>query len=288
MNDIKKVLITGASGFTGSAILKGLKNSEIHILKGRSIEKMTESQISDRLQGFDVVINLAGKSLFTLWTKGNRRKIYLSRINTTRKLAETINSMENPPSHYINASAIGIYRPETIVDESSKQFHKGFMYDVVRDWEREVLKINRKEVKVSILRLGLVFGRDGGAYRTLRILTRLNLGAYFNGGKQSISFIWIGDLVRAVNLIIERKIYGIINLTSPVTSDYRELLKLMKKELKAVILWPLPSFVARIMLGKVSQLVLEGHKVKPAVLLKNSFNFEVTDMKTCIKKLEHS
>ncbi|MGC9342048.1 MAG: TIGR01777 family oxidoreductase [Bacteroidales bacterium] len=284
----KKVLIIGASGFIGKELQKGLKNYETGTLRGRNIKDFSAEQLSKRLTGYYAIINLAGKSIFTLWTRKNKRKIYDSRINTSNKLAEAVNIMKEPPELFINASAIGIYKPETIVKESNDLYDNGFMARVVKEWEKSLNIIDSKRVGVSVLRIGVVLGKNGGAYKILRKLTRFNLGAYFDKGEQSLSFIWIKDLIRVFNFILDKKITGTINAVSPEPSNYRTLMRIMKKELKAFIIWPVPSLILKIFLGEASEILLNGQKVIPDVLLKNSFNFEASDIDTCIKKLESS
>lgn len=284
----KKLLIIGASGFIGNELQKGLVNFDISTLQGRSVVNISVKELAAKISGYDVIINLAGKSIFNLWTSKNKELIYKSRIETTKRISEAINECSVPPETYINASAIGIYKPETRVTERISSFDNGFMANVVRDWEKAAEEIDGRRVGVTVLRIGVVLGREGGAYKTLRLLTRINIGGYFAGGTQGLSFIWVKDLVRAVEFIIENKIHGVVNMVSPVPTTYKELMKAMKKELNSFLLWPLPAFVLKIILGEASEILLKGHVVIPEVLLKNNFNFEASDVDDCVKKLESS
>jgi uncharacterized protein (TIGR01777 family) len=284
----KKLLIIGASGFIGTELQKGLINFNISTQRGRDIQVMSIEDLADKISGYEIVINLAGKSVFNLWTRKNKENIYRSRIETTERIAKALNICDNPPEMYIQASAVGIYKPETLVSENNHLYDQGFMAKVVYDWEKATELIDTGRVEVTILRLGIVLGRKGGAYKTLRLLTRLNLGGYFDGGKQALSFIWVKDLIRAMDFIVEKKITGVVNIVSPEITNYKELMLAMRKQLKPLIIWPLPSFVLKIILGEASEILLKGQKVIPDVLLKNSFNFEASDVNTCVKKLESS
>ncbi|MBE0654430.1 MAG: TIGR01777 family protein [Bacteroidales bacterium] len=283
---MKKVLIIGASGFIGSALKNGLNNFEINVLRGRSVYEMELRELSRQVDGYDIIINLSGKSIVGLWTKKNRREIYDSRIKTTEKISTAILMTQNPPKHFLNASAIGIYKCEFESDEMSDQMDEGFLGVVVKDWEKASESLTGSTTKRTLIRIGVVIGKEGGAYRNLRKLTSLNLGSVFNGGNQSLSFIDILDLVRAVEFVITNELTGVVNLVSPEYSSYRELARLMKKSTGAWITWNIPGIFIRLILGESSTLFLEGHKIIPSVLLKNSFNFESPNLETCIAKLE--
>jgi len=174
---MKRILIIGAGGLIGTAIRNTLKHYEYGTLSGRSIKDKTIEEIADAINGYDVLINLAGRSVFTRWTRKNKKLIYNSRILTTRKIVGAINHMENPPMHVINASAIGIYKIEKYCDESIKEYSDNFLSKVVRDWENELSGIKKESVNLSILRIGIVLSTEGGAYHVLRSLTRYNVGA---------------------------------------------------------------------------------------------------------------
>ncbi len=281
-----KILIIGSSSFIGHALYKGLKNAEIHFYKGRSIYGKSPAEMAKDFQGKDIIINLAGKSLFNLWTPKVKKKIYESRIVTTRKLVAAILLMENQPRLLINASGIDVYEPEVEVDENSDIHNDNFLAQVVKDWENCLEPLKESSTKVCITRFGIVLGKEGGAYKILRTITKFNFGAYFGKGDQSLSFIYMGDLIRAIDLIIHEEITGIINIVAPETTDYKELMKHMKRKLKAFVIWSLPPGILRLMAGEASQMLLNGHIVRPGVLLKNNFNFEADNIESCINKLE--
>ena len=283
---MKKILIIGASGFIGSALLESLKGYEIHQLKGRSIKSTNISELSSKVSGYDVIINLAGKSIFGIWTKKSKQEIYNSRVLTTRLIAQAVLETDFPPKHFINASAIGIYKPEVESDEFTNELGDGFLEKILKDWEKEASIFLTKNIKLTIIRIGIVLGKNGGAYKKLRQLTSLYLGTTFNRGQQSLSYISIIDLVRAVDFIIQKNLTGIVNLVSPEYSTYQELNRLLKKKLRVKISWNVPGIMIKLFFGESSTIFLSGHKIIPTVLLKNNFNFETPNLKTCVDKLE--
>lgn len=285
---MKNILIIGASGFIGSELKKGLIDYQIRSYRGRSVAGSNPDELTEVLSGNDIIINLAGKSLFTLWTKSNKKKISESRLITTKMLVEAINRMKEPPAHFINASAIGIYKPEIRVDEKSDELNDSFLAEVVKNWESCLEPLDEPSTKISVARFGIVMGNEGGAYKIIRRLTKLNAGAYFGDGSQSFSFIYINDLINAIDFIIKKEIGGVINIVAPQTTTFKKLMEILKNKLNSFIIWSIPVPLIKIFTGEASQMILEGQNVKPGVLLKNNFNFEASDIETCINKLEDS
>jgi len=280
---MKKILIIGASGLIGQALLEGLEGYDIETFRGRDILTTDISTLVKSLQNKDAVINLSGKNIFTIWTRKNRKAIYSSRVDTGKRIAEAIKLCDNPPKHILNASAIGVYESEIINSESDSRFDSNFLSRVVIDWEESIKGIPSD---ITFMRIGIVMARKGGAYKILRLLTRLQLGAYFNKGSQGFSFIFIDDIVRAVDFIIRERVYGAVNMVSPDYTTYKEMMKVVKRKHKAFIIWPVPGFIMKILFGEASLLFLKGHRIVPELLNKKGFKFIAPDIETCIEKLE--
>lgn len=282
-----KIVLIGGSGFIGSALQKSFKDNQLELIKGREIINMNEDDLKRKIEDSEIVINLAGYPIVGRWTKKKKKKILDSRVLTTRKIVKCIMEADKTP-HLINASAIGIYKSETLSNESSSDFDDNFLSHVVGRWEEEIKGKDKSEFLYSILRIGIVLGKEGGAYAPLRKLTKMNMGAVFAGGKQSLSFIYIEDLVRAIHFIIKNKIGGVINITAPDTTDYLHFMRVLKKKKKALLLWNAPGFIIKLLFGEASLMFLKGHKVYPGILLKNNFNFIAPNIETCIDKIERN
>ena len=285
MNKVKRILLVGGTGFIGKALRKGLDKYDFELLGGRELLSMRYGDIIKKLQEKDIVINLAGSPVIKRWTPGNRRLIMDSRIRTTDRLVSAILDSKLK-IHYISASAIGIYSEEGKHDESSQNYANNFLSEVVQKWEKEIKRLEKSSGGYTIMRIGIVLGISGGAYAMLRKLTGINLGAYFNGGRQSLSFICLHDMVNAVDWIIEKEISGVVNLSAPNPSDYKHLMELLRKKTRALIIWNIPAFILKLILGKASVMFLEGQNVLPGVLLKNNFNFKAPNIETCIENIE--
>ncbi len=255
-------------------------------MHGKFLLEADIQKIANELEGFDIVINVAGRSIFAVWTKKNKREIYRSRVELSRNLVSAFGICRKPPHFFLSASTIGIYKSETLVTENDWKYGSNFLADLVKDWEREVFKAERYGISVSAMRFGIVLGKGSGAYRIMRNLTRFNLGGYFGKGRQSLSFIYIQDLIRAITFLIEHRITGVVNFTAPEHTDFKTAFRVLKRKFGALIIWPVPEFVPAILLGEASLIYLEGQKVIPEVLTKNSFNFEASNIDECVSKIE--
>jgi len=153
--------IIGAGGLIGTALRAQLHAKyEVRIIKS-SFLYLEPDELLPLLEGLDVIINLAGYPVAGRWTRKVKRKIYDSRVKTTRNLVKAINLLEVKPSHYLNASAIGIYADGLISDEDSINLADNYLSRLVKDWEQEVFKV--RDVNFTIVRIGVVLSRDGGA-----------------------------------------------------------------------------------------------------------------------------
>ncbi len=283
---MKKIILIGGSGFIGSHLAESMKDAELKLIHGKEIMTSGTEKLSKIIDGYDLLINVAGRSIFTFWTRKKKDEMYRSRVDLTRKLVESMSMCKSPPKHFLSASSIGIYRGETEVTEKSGAFADNFLANLVNDWEKEIFKARELNIQVTAMRFGIVLGKEGGAYRIMRSLSRLNLGGYFGKGDQSMSFIYIHDLVRAVSFIIQHEITGVVNLVTEKYSCYKEVFTVLKKQLDAMIVWRIPEFIPELFLGEASLLYLEGQKVFPEVLTKNNYNFEASNIRECVKKIE--
>jgi uncharacterized protein (TIGR01777 family) len=283
---VNKVVIIGAGGFIGSALVKALIGYQVVTLPGRNFLSISMEEIAAALRGSRIVINLAGHPIFGRWTPRNKRQIADSRIMLSGKLAEVINTCDSPPSLLINASAIGIYNEHGVHTENSLGFSGGFLGNVVEKWEKAALAAKSDKTNVALVRIGIVLGKQGGSYKIVRKLIKFGMGSWFGKGNQGFSFIWIEDLVRAVRFICDANLGGVINLTAPEPTTYKVFIKTAAARCKVKILWPIPYFVVKLLFGEASVLFTTGQKVFPEILTANGFMFAAPDIHSCIGKIE--
>ena len=283
---IKKIVIFGASGLIGSELQNYLKSKyKVEPLSGKVLYESPE-KISAYLNKTNIVINLSGQNIAGRWTKKVKSKIENSRIITTGNLVKSFRFLKEKPDLFINASGIGIYAEGNIMDETSTDFADNFLARLVINWENEALKAEEMKIKTVLMRLGIVLSKNGGAYKKLRNIIKLYVGGITGTGKQSMSFIHIIDLLRAVGFIIENKLEGIINMCTPNPTSNKEFIKLLASEIKRPAIFPIPECLLRIILLEGHIVVTKGQKGFPSVLLKKGFNFLYPDVYKCIQNLE--
>lgn len=145
-----KVAITGASGFIGSHLQKLCKEN-VHIHRDE-----TKEEILEKLQGVDVVINLAGAPIIKRWNAEYKKVLINSRVETTKTLVSAIN--ESDVRYFISTSAIGAYPDGGVYDETHKEYADDFLGDLTKLWEQSALECNKP---TAIVRFGIVIGKEG-------------------------------------------------------------------------------------------------------------------------------
>jgi uncharacterized protein (TIGR01777 family) len=280
-----RILISGASGLIGSALVSHLKADGHEII--RLVRKPTtnsgevtwnpskhELDVS-QIGTIDAVINLSGAGVGDRrWTDSYKKEILNSRLDSTSTLVHAINSMSIKPKVLINSSAIGFYgdRGTTQVDETSDK-GTGFLSDVVQAWESAAMSLKSSGVRVVLLRTGLVFTHRGGALAKLLPLFKLGLGGKIAGGNQYWSFISIADEVRAIDFLLTNDISGPVNLTAPNPATNAEVTTALGKALKRPTLLAVPGFALKIVLGEFSTEITGGVKVLPTKLRNAGFTW---------------
>ncbi len=279
-----KLGIIGAGGLIGSRLILFFDSAyEVRIIKSKKLYLNPEELVSE-LDGLDIIINLAGYPVSGRWNNAIKKLIYDSRIITTRNLANAINLLKKKPVHYINASAVGIYADGLICDENSQHFADNFLAKVVADWEKEASGVEK--VKFTIIRIGVVLSRSGGAYSLLRKIFKAGAGGIIGNGEQGFSFILIDDLVAAFGFVIENNITGIVNAVSPNPVNNKIFTKELASALNRPSFLTVPGFALRILYGEGSTTVLQGQKVIPSRLVNSGFKFVGNNLKDCLKILE--
>lgn len=286
MNQMKTIVITGASGLIGSRLMKhfGGKNWRV-IPLGRNDFRGETELLVQKIERADVLINLAGAPIIKRWTKKHKEEIYNSRILTTRKLIEALVFASKKPSVFISASAVGIYDQECVQDEHSNQFAGDFLSKVCIDWEAEAEKASNL-TRLAIIRLGIVLAREGGALKTMLPIFKLGIGGKIASGTQPFAWIHIADVVNAVDFIIANdNAKGVYNLVAPGLINNRQFTVALGKVLKLPTWFTVPSFALRILFGEAAATLTGGQKVVPMRLEKQGFRFEFPEINQALANL---
>lgn len=298
------IFITGGLGFIGTTLTKKL------LERGHRVTAMERSIKSVRplpsgvsiiehdgtkpgawqktLATHDLIVNLAGASIFKRWSRSQKKEIYDSRILTTQNIVDALAARRGGKATLISASAVGYYgfHTDEILDENTPP-GDDFLARVSHDWESAALKAQEHGARVVLCRFGIVFGKKGGALAQMAKIYRLYMGSRLGDGKQWLSWIHEEDLASIFEFLIERKgIEGPVNCTAPNPVRNSELTKTMSEVLRRpTIVPPVPGFMLRVMLGEFGDVLLKGQRVFPKILVDAGFTFKFPELREALINL---
>lgn len=293
MARINKIAVTGASGLIGSALVAQLKSDGHQVQKivrrpARTADEVSWNPIKGEidlqsLEGVDAVFHLAGAGVGDKrWTSSYRSEILNSRLLGTTTIATACEQLQ--PDVFISASAIGYYGETG--DRSVTETDRGgsdFLSVVCREWE--AVANLAPSIRTIKLRTGLVLDPTGGALGRMIPLFKFGLGGKLGSGKQWWSWITLHDQIRAMIFLMNSKIEGAVNLTSPNPVTNQEFTAALAMALKRPAIFPAPAFALRAVLGGFSSEVLGSKKVTPKVLVDNKFEFDYPHVSSALTTL---
>ncbi len=242
------------------------------------------------LENHDVVIHLAGENIAKQkWTQATKVKIKESRVQGTAFLSETLAKLKNPPKLLLSASAIGFYGnrdPKEKINETSLP-GQGFLPEVAQAWEKAAEAAQKRGIRVIHMRFGLVLASHGGALSRMLPLFKLGLGGKIGSGKQIMSWISLYEIGPIIShLIFNQKISGPVNFVAPQPLSNEEFSRVLAQVLSRPALFPLPAFVARLLLGEMAEeLLLSGANVIPQKLQDSGYSFKFPSLKETLQHL---
>jgi uncharacterized protein (TIGR01777 family) len=299
-----RIVITGGSGQIGQILARYLHAQGVAVaVVARHVQPAPWSTVrwdgertgewAKELDGADVVINLAGRSVNCRYNEANRREIKESRIVTTRLVGEAIAQASRPPKLWMNASTSTIYREafDRAMDDISGEVGGGeprlpsawrFSYDVATSWENAFFEAGTPHTRKVALRTSMVMSPDrGGVFDTLLNLVRMGLGGTAGSGRQFVSWVHDVDFVRAVEFLIARSdLDGRINMTSPNPLPNRDFMAALRRAYGAPIGLPATNWMLEIgafFLRTETELILKSRRVVPRRLLEAGFEFQFPD-----------
>ena len=292
-----KVLIAGASGLIGSALIQPLaaEGTEVTRLvrstpKPGEIEWHPNQDAMDptRLEGFDAIINLAGENVAAgRWTEDQKRKIHDSRVNGTHLLSEAMAKLANRPRVFVCASATGFYgdREDEVLDEHSDS-GGGFLAGVCREWEKATEPAVAAGVRVVNLRFGVILSREGGMLAKLLTPFKMGMGGKVGSGKQFISWVAIDDVVSAIKLALNDETFrGPVNVVSPNPVTNEVFTKTLGHVLSRPTALAMPAFAARLAFGEMAdEMLLTSQYVVPKRLSDAGFEFKYPELEDALRK----
>ncbi len=297
-----KIIFAGGTGFIGSALTQALvdRGDEL-ILLSRSSSKKSDSKVricrwdpsfgggawEKELDGADAVINLAGEPITQRWTPAKKTSLCESRVQSVRAVIRAISKAKRRPRVLLNASAVGYYgsRGDEILDENSKPGF-GFLPELCRQWEDEVVKAELLGIRAIRIRIGIVLGKGGGALQKMLPPFRLGIGGPLGSGKQWMSWIHQKDIVRLILFLLDRaEASGPFNAVSPDPSRMTDFAKTLGAVLRRPAIFPVPAFVLKILLGEMSEMLLTGQRVLPQRAAQSGFSFQFPTLKLALEDI---
>jgi len=299
-----KVLVTGASGFIGSALCDSLLvrgDTVVGLTRDPSAarrsnpsvtwhawEPMLERPQAEAFEGVDAVVNLLGEKINQRWTEEAKERILESRRVGTHNLVGTISALQHKPRVLVNGSAIGYYgdRGDAIVDESS-QPGEGFDAEVVREWEKAAHEVEPTGVRLAIVRTGHVLDPRGGFLGPQLTPFKLGVGGPLAGGNQYVSWIHVEDEVGILLWALDNdKVSGVVNATAPNPVTNKVFSKALGKALGRPAVVPVPGLTVDLMYGKeFGQVLRGGQRVMPRRALDLGYEFRHPDVDEALKDL---
>ena len=300
MSGTRTVVLAGASGFIGRYFRARFEKDGWTVRTiGRRGSKGAPSaawgdddvRLARVLDGAELLVNLAGRSVSCRYNDRNKAAILESRVSTTAALGRAIALCRQPPSTWLNASTGTIYR--NAVDrpqsEGDGELGTGFSVDVARAWEAELDAAVAPGTRKIPLRIAIVLGRGGGALRPFANLARLGLGGRMGPGTQKFSWIHVEDLYRCVRFLHARKdITGPVNVASPDVVTNRELMRMVRRAYGARFGIPTPAWLLRlgaVLIRTETELVLKSRWVQPEKLLDAGFVYSQPELGRALQQI---
>jgi len=295
-----RILITGASGLVGSALVSLWQNQHQLTILSRSARKVQQQfgstvHVVDSLSNVDfnqieLVVNLAGEPIANKrWSQSQKDRICQSRWQLTEELVALIQQATTPPHTLINASAIGFYGRQDAgaIDESYQSYYPEFSHDICARWENLANRARSEHTRVCILRIGIVLAANGGALKKMLPPFKLGLGGIIGNGEQYMSWIHLDDLVAIIDFLSKQpSLEGIFNATAPMAVSNKQWTKILAERLGRPALLPMPAFVLKLLFGEMSDLLLFGQNVYPQRLLDSGFHFKFSQFRAALQDLK--
>ena len=277
------VVLAGGTGFIGNYFRERYEAEgyEVAMISRRPGHVSWDDRegIVRTLNGADLLINLAGRSVNCRYGEKNREEILRSRTETTALLGEAIGACGEPPRLWINSSTATIYRhaEDRPMTEEDGEIGSGFSVDVAKAWEDAFFRFRLPKTRQVALRIAIVLGPEGGVMTPYVNLVRFGLGGVQGTGRQMFSWIHVEDLFRIVRFVESRDdLSGVFNASAPEPVTNRELMRLLRQALGRRVGLPAKRWMLEIgawFLRTETELVLKSRWVLPARLRREGFEF---------------
>jgi uncharacterized protein len=295
-----RVLVTGASGPIGAALLPSLREKGMEVVRtsrhsaaaiaGECVIAWDPMQpiLPEAVSGMDVVIHLAGESIVGRWNPAKKKAIRDSRVVGMSNLVQALAGSAAKPRVLICASAIGYYgdRGDEIMRETSPP-GTGFLAEVCTGYEAAASLAAAARIRTVMLRIGIVLSPRGGALGAMLLPFKLGLGGKLGSGNQWMSWIDVEDLVGAIHHAIKTEsLSGPVNGVAPNPVTNSEFTRTLAAVLHRPAIFPVPAFAARVAMGEMAEaLLLASQRVVPDRLTSSGYSFRFPELRGSLERL---
>lgn len=302
-----RILISGATGFVGSAAVEVLQRDGHSIVRlarpasssrsgktagpGEAIQSVRWDPVAGELdgasaEGMDALVHLAGASIAEgRWSAARKSLLRTSRVDATRHLIGALAKLQRPPRVVVAASAIGYFgdRGDEELTEASAPGND-FLAKLCVEWEAESARAEEFGARVVILRFGIVLAAHGGALPQMALPFKFGAGGRLGAGRQWMSWIALEDVVGVIRFALSSAtLSGPVNTVSSQPVQNAEFTRVLARALHRPAIFPAPAFALRLALGEMADaLLLSSQRVFPAKLLLAGYNFQQTDLSAAL------
>jgi uncharacterized protein (TIGR01777 family) len=302
-----RILITGATGFVGTALSKSLleqgheltiltrnrdkvaaiyKNSKVNVYEWKNTLMAPPEEC---ITGINGVINLMGENIAaSRWSEGQKKVLHDSRVNATVALTTLLNlKLESPLDFFIQASAVGVY-PANLVEtltEDSPLAGNNFLANLCKEWEGAVLTL-KKVKRVVIVRTAVVLEKNGGALKKMLPPFKMGVGGPIGNGQQLVSWIHLDDLVKIyITAATDERFSGIYNGCAPYPVSNLEFTRALGGALHRPTIFPVPDLMLKLMFGEMASVILDSQKITSKRLPEHHFIFQYEKIESAFNKI---
>ncbi|MFD1205129.1 MULTISPECIES: TIGR01777 family oxidoreductase [Sporosarcina] len=291
----KKIVIAGGTGFIGQYFEKKFVDSGYEVImisrNPQHINWRNHARIVEALEGSEMLINLAGKTVNCRYNEKNKKEIMQSRTETTELLGHALSVCSTPPPLWINSSTATIYRhaEDRPMTERDGEIGSGFSVDVAKAWEASLFAFDLPKTRKVALRIAIVLGKDGGVMEPYMNLVRFGLGGVQGTGSQMFSWVHIEDVYRIVLFLKKNEqLQGVFNCSAPYPITNRELMAQLRSTMNRKFGLPSPKWMLKIgavIIRTETELILKSRWVVPDRLEKEGFQFKYETIDKALQQI---
>lgn len=296
------ILIAGGTGFLGRYLTQTLVAAHHHVwILSRTPQRAsfpaevqvvgwdgrTDAGWGHLVNEMDAIVNLSGKSLASWpWTASTKQAFWDSRLQPGRALVSAIQKATRRPRVFLQASGINHYGLRGDPADESTPPADDFLARLTVAWEASTRPVEEMGVRRVVLHSAVVLAAHGGLLPLMALPVRLFLGGPLGGGQQAMPWIHVDDEIGAMRFLLENEqASGPFNLIAPHATSSAEFFRILARTLHRPYWFPTPAFLLRLILGEMSNLILEGRFAQPKRLLELGYSFKFSRLEDALANL---